>query len=43
MTNDGQALRFSSHDFRRVFATEAVAAGLPVILSSPKRVFVSGL
>lgn len=34
VTNDGQALRFSSHDFRRVFATEAVAAGLPVHITA---------
>ena len=27
---DGTALRFTPHDFRRVFATEAAAAGLPV-------------
>ncbi|MFT3854986.1 MAG: site-specific integrase [Ilumatobacteraceae bacterium] len=27
---DGQPLRFTPHDFRRIFATEAVNAGLPV-------------
>lgn len=28
-TLDGQALRFTPHDFRRIFATDALAAGLP--------------
>jgi integrase len=27
---DGKALRFTPHDFRRIFATDAAAAGLPV-------------
>jgi integrase len=27
---DGTALRFTPHDFRRIFATDAAAAGLPV-------------
>src|SRR5215207_3116890 len=26
---DGQPLRFTAHDFRRIFATDALAAGLP--------------
>jgi integrase len=32
--NDGQPLKFTPHDFRRVFATEAVAAGLPVHITA---------
>lgn len=31
---DGTPLRFSPHDFRRLFATEAVAAGLPIHIAA---------
>ncbi len=31
---DGTPARFSPHDFRRIFATEAVAAGLPVHITA---------
>ena len=31
---DGTALRFTPHDFRRIFATEAVAAGLPIHIAA---------
>jgi len=31
----GAALRFTPHDFRRIFATEAVATGLPPSTSQP--------
>lgn len=31
---DGRALRFTPHDFRRIFATEAVASGLPVHIAA---------
>lgn len=31
---DGAALRFTPHDFRRIFATDAVAAGLPVHIAA---------
>ena len=31
---DGSPARFSPHDFRRIFATEAVAAGLPVHITA---------
>src|SRR5664280_3657362 len=31
---DGTPLRFSPHDFRRIFATEAVAAGLPIHIAA---------
>jgi integrase len=30
----GAALRFAPHDFRRIFATEAVATGLPVHIAA---------
>jgi integrase len=32
--NDGTPLRFTPHDFRRIFATEAVAAGLPIHIAA---------
>ena len=32
--NDGTAAKFSPHDFRRIFATEAVASGLPVHITA---------
>ena len=32
--HDAQPLRFTPHDFRRIFATEAVAAGLPVHIAA---------
>ena len=31
---DGTAARFSPHDFRRIFATDAVASGLPVHITA---------
>jgi integrase len=31
---DGQPLRYTPHDFRRIFATEAVSAGLPVHIAA---------
>lgn len=31
---DGSPLRFTPHDFRRIFATEAVASGLPVHIAA---------
>jgi integrase len=31
---DGRPLRFTPHDFRRIFATEAVATGLPVHIAA---------
>ena len=31
---DGQLARFTPHDFRRIFATEAVASGLPVHIAA---------
>ncbi len=31
---DGTPMRFSPHDFRRIFATEAVAAGLPIHIAA---------
>lgn len=31
---DGEPLRFTPHDFRRMFATEAVTAGLPVHIAA---------
>ncbi len=31
---DGKPLRFTPHDFRRIFATEAVATGLPVHITA---------
>ena len=31
---DGSPLRFTPHDFRRIFATEAVAAGLPIHIAA---------
>jgi len=31
---DGVAVRFTPHDFRRIFATEAVASGLPVHIAA---------
>lgn len=31
---DGQALRFTPHDFRRLFATEAVNGGLPIHIAA---------
>jgi integrase len=31
---DGRPVRFTPHDFRRIFATEAVAAGLPVHIAA---------
>lgn len=33
-TADGQEVRFTPHDFRRMFATEAVASGLPVHIAA---------
>lgn len=32
--NDGTPAKFSPHDFRRIFATEAVASGLPVHITA---------
>ena len=32
--SDGRPLRFTPHDFRRIFATEAVATGLPVHIAA---------
>ncbi|GAB2448318.1 tyrosine-type recombinase/integrase [Nocardioides hungaricus] len=32
--NDGTSAKFSPHDFRRIFATEAVASGLPVHITA---------
>ena len=40
--NDGARLRFTAHDFRRIFATETVAAGLPVHISEFTTVDPSG-
>ena len=34
VTASGQSLRFGPHDFRRIFATEAVASGLPVHIAA---------
>jgi integrase len=31
---DGQSLHYTPHDFRRIFATEAVSAGLPVHIAA---------
>jgi integrase len=31
---DGQPIRYTAHDFRRIFTTEAVAAGLPVHIAA---------
>jgi integrase len=31
---DGQPIRYTAHDFRRIFATEAVAAGLPIHIAA---------
>lgn len=31
---DGQPIRYTPHDFRRVFATEAVSAGLPIHIAA---------
>ncbi|MEU2040468.1 site-specific integrase [Nocardia niwae] len=31
---DGQPLRYTPHDFRRIFATDAVASGLPVHIAA---------
>jgi integrase len=31
---DGQPVRYTPHDFRRVFATEAVSAGLPIHIAA---------
>jgi integrase len=31
---DGKALRYTPHDFRRIFATEAVASGLPIQIAA---------
>ncbi len=31
---DGQSLAFTAHDFRRLFATEAVSAGLPIHIAA---------
>ncbi|MGH2699617.1 MAG: site-specific integrase, partial [Actinomycetota bacterium] len=31
---DGKPVRFTPHDFRRIFATEAVASGLPVHIAA---------
>ena len=31
---DGRPIRFTPHDFRRIFATEAVASGLPVHIAA---------
>ena len=32
--NDGSPAKFTPHDFRRIFATEAVASGLPVHITA---------
>ena len=32
--SDGKPMRFTPHDFRRIFATEAVASGLPVHIAA---------
>lgn len=34
VNNDGSPAKFSPHDFRRIFATEAVASGLPVHITA---------
>lgn len=31
---DGQPIRYTAHDFRRIFTTEAVAAGLPIHIAA---------
>jgi integrase len=37
LTDNGQPVRFTPHDFRRLFTTELVGAGLPLVTGAATR------